>query len=196
MTSAWYASLQGMRELIVTEFVSLDGIVEAPGGEPGFAHSGWVGPHFSDALGEYKLTEQLAADVLLLGRITYESFRGAWPGREGPMAEKINTMRKVVVSTTLADSDWNGTTVTADAIVAVTALKAEEGGPILVAGSRTLVHTLLGAGLVDQLNLQVMPVVLGSGARIYPETESTISLRLDASTALENGVLLQSYRLP
>ena len=88
--------------------------MEAPGGEPGYPHSGWVGRLFSDELGAYKLDEQLAAEVLLLGRTTYESFYGAWPHGEGPMAEKINTMRKVVVSTTLSSSDWQDTTVVSD----------------------------------------------------------------------------------
>ena len=87
-----------MRKLIITEFISLDGVMEAPGGEPGYAHAGWVGPLFSDELGAYKGEEQLAADILLLGRVTYESFYGAWPQREGPMAEKINTMTKYVAS--------------------------------------------------------------------------------------------------
>ncbi len=185
-----------MRKLIVTEFISLDGVVEAPGGEAGYAHSGWVGGYFSDELGAYKFEEQLAADVLLLGRTTFESFAGAWPGRDGPMAEKINTMRKVVASTTLGASSWHDTTVVAhDVPAAVAALKAEDGGPILVAGSRRLVATLLAAGLVDQLNLQVFPLVLGSGARLFPEVPETTPLELEASTALASGVLLQSYRV-
>src|ERR1700761_4747391 len=96
-----------MRELIVTEFVSLDGVMEAPGGEAGYAHAGWVGALFTPELGAYKEAEQLAADILLLGRHTYESFYGAWPGRDGAMAEKINTMTKYVASSTLGSSDWH-----------------------------------------------------------------------------------------
>jgi dihydrofolate reductase len=183
-----------MRKLIVTEFVSLDGVMQAPGGEPGYAHSGWVGPRFSDELGAYKLQEQLAADILLLGRITYESFYGAWPLRDGPMAEKINTMTKRVVSTTLGSSDWQDTTViSGDLGGAIGELKAQDGGPILVAGSRTLVHALLAAGLVDQLNLQVFPLLLGSGARVYPDSPTLTRLTLASSEALPNGVVLQSY---
>jgi dihydrofolate reductase len=184
-----------MRKLIVTEFVSLDGVMQAPGGEPGYAHSGWVGPLFSDELAEYKLAEQLAADVLLLGRRTYESFYGAWPAREGAMAEKINTMTKVVASTTLSSSDWHDTTVVADVPKAVADIKQADGGPILVAGSRSLVHALLDAGLVDELNLQVFPLVLGSGARVYPEREQPLTLELAASNALPNGVVAQTYRV-
>jgi dihydrofolate reductase len=185
-----------MRKLIVTEFISLDGVMQAPGGEPGYAHSGWVGPYFSDELGAYKLEEQLAADVLLLGRVTYESFYGAWPHREGAMAEKINTMTKYVASTTLGSSPWEGTTVVADDFAgAVAELKQAGGGPLLVAGSRSVAQGLLAAGLVDQLNLQVMPTILGSGARLYPETAEPLRLELEESRALPNGVVAQSYRV-
>jgi dihydrofolate reductase len=185
-----------MRKLIVTEFVSLDGVMEAPGGEAGYAHAGWVGPMFSQELGAYKEEEQLAADVLILGRNTYEGFVGAWPSREGAMADKINTMRKVVFSTTLGSSDWHDTTVVAsDLEGAVSALKQEDGGPILVVGSRSVVHALLEAGLVDQINLQVFPLILGSGNRVYPDSPSPRRLELVSSRALDSGVVLQSYRL-
>lgn len=183
-----------MRQLITTTFVSLDGVMEAPGGEPGYAHSGWVGPHFTDELGAYKLAEQDAAEVMVLGRKTYESFYGAWPEREGPMAQKINTMRKVVASTTLGSSDWHDTTVVTDLIPAVRALKAEDGGPILIPGSRSVVQALLAAGLVDEVHLQVFPIVLGSGARLWAETPDTISLALADSVALSNGVQLQTWK--
>jgi len=183
-----------VRRLIVTEFVSLDGVMEAPGGEAGYAHSGWVGPLFSDELGAYKQDEQLAADILLLGRKTYESFYGAWPHREGAFADKINTMPKYVASTTLRTLGWQTATLLQGPVTeAVAALKQQDGGPILVAGSRTLVHTLLEAGLVDQLNLQVFPLLLGSGRRLYPESADTTALRLLSSTALPNGVVLQMY---
>ncbi len=183
-----------MRNLIVTEFVSLDGVMEAPGGEPGYAHAGWVMPFFTDELGAYKYEEQAGADILLLGRTTYESFYGAWPNRDDPMADKINSMTKYVVSTTLGSSDWHDTTViAADMAAAVGELKASDGGPILVAGSRTLVQSLLAAELVDQLNLQVFPLLLGSGDRLYPETTDTQALQLVSSRALDSGVILQSY---
>ena len=184
-----------MRKLIVTEFVSLDGVMEAPGGEAGYAHAGWVAEFFTDELGAYKESEQLAADVLLLGRVTYDSFHGAWPHREGPFAEKINAMRKVVASTTLGSSPWHDTTVLAtDVAGAVQAIKAEDGGPILVAGSRSIVHLLLAEGLVDEVNLQVFPVLLGSGARLYPDSPDRTTLELLSSRTLESGVLLQTYR--
>lgn len=184
-----------MRELIVTQFISLDGVMEAPGGEPGYRHTGWVGPYFSDALGAFRLEEQVGADVLLLGRVTYDSFHGAWPGRAGdPMADKINSMRKVVVSTTLGSSPWTDTSVIAGDVAAeVQGIKAEDGGPILVVGSRTLAHFLLAHGLVDTISLQVFPLILGSGARFYPEGEDRLDLTLQSSRAIDNGVILQSY---
>ncbi len=185
-----------MRKLIVTEFVSLDGVMEAHGGEPGYPHAGWVGPLFSAELGAYKEQEQLAAEVLVLGRKTYESFVGAWPTREGAMADKINSMRKLVASTTLGSSDWHDTSVvSSDLEGAIGALKEEDGGPILVAGSRSVVHALLRAGLVDEINLQVFPLVLGSGNRVYPETSEPLELELVSSRPIENGVVLQTYRV-
>jgi dihydrofolate reductase len=186
-----------MRKLIITEFISLDGVMEAPGGEAGYAHAGWVGPLFSDELGAYKFEEQNAADILLLGRVTYEGFYGAWPHREGPMAEKINTMTKYVASSsTVETEDWQDTTVIGDDVLGrVAALKEEgDGGPILIAGSRTLAQALLVGGLVDQINLQVFPVILGSGERFYPESPNKLALELVSSREVSNGVLLQSYR--
>lgn len=184
-----------MRELIVTEFVSVDGVMEAPGGEPGYAHAGWVGPFFTPELGEYKLSEQLAAEVLLLGRRTYDSFYGAWPERDGEMADKINTMRKLVGSTTLERSDWHDTTIVGDELAArIAEVKQEDGGPILIAGSRSIVHALLAAGLVDEIHLQVFPLVLGSGMRVWPDSPETLALEPAGSRALDNGVVLQTYR--
>ncbi|HEX4108356.1 MAG TPA: dihydrofolate reductase family protein [Solirubrobacteraceae bacterium] len=185
-----------MRELIVTEFVSLDGVMEAPGGEAGYPHAGWVGQYFTDELGAYKQNEQLAADILVLGRRTYETFVGAWPHQEGPMADKINTMSKLVASTTLGSSDWAATTVVgANLEDAVRERKQQDGGPILVAGSRSVVHALLDGGLVDQINLQVFPLVLGSGKRVYPDRPEPIRLGLESSRTLGSGVVLQSYRV-
>jgi dihydrofolate reductase len=186
-----------MRDLIVTAFTSLDGVIQSPGGEPGYAHAGWVGPYFSDELGAYKFQEQNAAETLLLGRTTYESFYGAWPDRAGdPMADKINAMEKFVASTTLGTSPWTNTSVISDDLEgAVAALKAKDGGPILIAGSRSIATQLLTAGLVDQLNLQVFPLILGSGLRLYPESPDAYSLELESSTSTGNGVLMQEYRV-
>lgn len=187
-----------MRKLIVTEFVSLDGVMEAPGGEPGYVHTGWVAPLFDDELGAYKLEEQLEAETMVLGRLTYESFAGAWPEREGPMADKINTMEKVVISSTLdpssttADPRWTNTSIirTVDEVAAI---RAGEGGDILVVGSRLLAQALLLAGLVDELHLQLCPVILGSGRRFYPDGPQKFDLELTGSKRLETGVLLQEF---
>ena len=180
-----------MRKLIVTEFVSLDGVMEAPGGEPGYAHTGWVERYFDEDLGNRRLQENLDADILLLGRVTYESFYGAWPHREGELADKINTMTKYVVSGTLDHSDWHDTTVIG--FDEVKALKDTDGGPILVVGSRMLVHALLSEGLVDELSVQVFPVVLGSGQRVYPESPDRLDLTLVDARTTATGVLLARY---
>lgn len=185
-----------MRTLIVTTFLSLDGVMQAPGGEPGYAHTGWVGRAFSEGLLAYKLEEQLAAGTLLLGRATFESFRDSWPDRDGPMAEKINAMRKVVVSRTLTAPEWAGTTVLPELTEAsVAALKEAPGedGPILVVGSRSVAQWLLRRGLVDALHLQVFPLVLGSGDRLFPEGPDALPFELVDSTPLPNGVLAQRY---
>src|SRR5215475_2688815 len=132
-----------MARLIVTEFITLDGVVEAPGGEPTHPHAGWVGEYMGPEQEEFKLNEALEAESHLLGRVTYESFAGAWPQREGPFAEKINSMPKYVVSSTLSDPlQWEGSTVipTASHVERIEELRAGDGGPILVAGSATLVR--------------------------------------------------------
>ncbi len=184
-----------MRQLIVTEFVSLDGVMEAPGGEPGYRHAGWVGHHFTPELGAFKEAEQLGADVLVLGRKTYDSFYGAWPSREGAMADKINSMRKLVASTTLGRSDWHDTTIVSDDVARrIAEVKQEGDGPMLVAGSRSIVHLLLGNGLVDEIHLQVFPVVLGSGTRLWPQSPDQLPLHHVSSVALDSGVVLQTYR--
>lgn len=185
-------------KIVVTEFVSLDGVMEAPGGEPGYAHSGWVADFHADpGFGEFKLKETLDAEALLIGRVTYESFAGAWPDRDDPQgfARKMNEMPKFVVSKTLTDPDWNNTTVLAgDPIEEITALKEREGGVLLVAGSRTLVHALHEAGLIDEYRLMTFPVVLGSGRRVFPDDiETRRDLKLVKSQPLESGTLILTY---
>jgi dihydrofolate reductase len=185
-----------MRKLIVTEFVSLDGVMEAPGGEVGYQHSGWVFPHQSDEQMQYKLDEVMEADALLIGRVTYEGFSGAWPDRDGPFADKMNGMPKYVVSSTLTDPEWNNTTVLrGDVADEVAKLKDGDGGPILVAGSRTLVHALYDHGLVDEYRLMVFPVILGSGRRVFPDdaADKTV-LELTDTLAFPSGVTVQTYK--
>ena len=159
-----------MREIIVTEFISLDGVVEAPGGEEGFKHTGWTFDIESDpTMYDYKFEETREAGAQLLGRRTYEGFAAAWPGREGDFADLFNSMPKYVVSTTLSDPAWNNSHVLGS-LDDVARLREEDGGPLLVAGSATLVHGLYDAGLVDEWRLMVFPVVLGSGQRLFPDS--------------------------
>ena len=159
-----------MREIIVTEFISLDGVVEAPGGEEGFKHTGWTFDIERDpTMYDYKFEETREAGAQLLGRRTYEGFAAAWPGRDGDFADLFNSMPKYVVSTTLSDPTWNNSHVLGS-LEDVARLREEDGGPLLVAGSPTLVHGLYGAGLVDEWRLMVFPVVLGSGQRLFPDS--------------------------
>ena len=184
-----------MRNVIVTQFVSIDGVMEAPGGEPDYAHTGWVVPHFTPELGAYKFSEITEAGSQLLGRITYESFAGAFPALDDEFAARMNAMPKQVVSTTLHDPAWNNTTVIASDVVSeIQRLKAGDGDPILVSGSATLIETLIEHGLVDEWRLQVFPVVLGSGRRLWPDRAATLPLELVGTQSFPQGVNLLTYR--
>ena len=182
-----------MAKLIVSEFVTLDGVMEAPGGEEGHPHTGWVFDFVSPEQERYKLDEVMEAEGLLLGRVTYEGFAGAWPERTGEFADKMNGMPKYVVSTTLENPAWSNTSVTGD-VKDVAGLKEQDGGPILVAGSRTLVHALMEHGFVDEYRLMIFPVVLGSGARLFPETPDKTPLELSDTRAFDSGVVVHTYR--
>jgi dihydrofolate reductase len=184
-----------MGRIVVTEFVSLDGVVEDPGGAEDYKHGGWS---FEFDRGEdgdkFKLDETLEADALLLGRVTYEGFAAAWPEREGEFADKFNNMPKYVVSSTLDDPEWNNSTVLeGDVPTAVSKLKQEQDGDILVAGSARLVQTLVEHDLVDELRLMVFPVVLGSGKRLFGETGDKKRLRLASSRSVGDGVAILVY---
>lgn len=182
-----------MRKLIVTEFVTVDGVMEAPGGEPTHPHSGWAMHDHTDESLAYKGKELDEVDAHLLGRVTYESFAGAWPKRSGEFADKLNAAPKYVVTSTLDELEWeNSTPLKGDVIEEVTKLKESDGGPILLAGSCQLVHALHEAGLIDEYRLMVFPVVLGSGKRVFPETADMTKLEL---VELQNlgGVQLQVY---
>ncbi len=184
-----------MRKMVVTEFISLDGVIEAPGGENDYVHGAWTMPFWADEIGEFKDEELQAADISLLGRKTYESFAGAWPGRAGdPFADKLNSMRKVVVSTTLTDPEWENTEVIeGDLVEAVQALKAEDGGDILLAGSGSVARALLAADFVDEVRLVQYPVVLGVGQRLFDEAGAH-RLDLVQATPTSSGAVLLTYR--
>jgi dihydrofolate reductase len=184
-----------MGRIVVTEFASLDGVVEDPGGSEDFKYGGWS---FEIERGEegdkFKLDEALEADALLLGRVTYEGFAEAWPSRDGEFADKFNHMPKYVVSSTLKDPEWNNSTVLeGDVAESVSKLKAEQDGDIVVHGSAQLVQALIEHDLVDELRLMVFPVVLGSGKRLFGETSDKKSLRLTDSKTVGDGVALLIY---
>ena len=184
-----------MRKLSITEFVSLDGVMEAPGGEPGYKHVGWVFKHGGDGEhGEFKSEELENTEALLLGRVTYEGFAAAWPERSGDFADKFNSMPKYVVSTTLdEDLEWTNSSVLRD-IDAVRALKEGDGGEISVHGSRTLAQSLIRANLVDEYRIMVFPVILGHGRRLFPDDmEDKIALELTDSRSYPNGVTVNTY---
>jgi dihydrofolate reductase len=184
-----------MRQLIVTEYVTLDGVMEAPGGEPGHPHTGWVFDYADDEHTEYKFNEVLEAGAQLIGRVTYESFAEAWPGREGEFADRMNSMPKYVVTTTLDELDWsNSTPIKGDLAAEVSKLKEGDGGPILVPGSRTLVHSLIEHDLVDEYRLMVVPVVVGSGGKLFPESPHKRELELADTRTFESGVQVHTYR--
>jgi dihydrofolate reductase len=186
-----------MAKLVVSQFMTLDGVVEDPGGSENFERGGWAFEYDRGPEGDkFKLDEVMAADALLLGRTTYEGFAEAWPSREGDFADKFNNMSKYVVSTTLEDPDWNNSTVIKDDVAgAVAKLKEQGGGDILVNGSVELVQTLLEHALVDEYRLMVFPVVLGSGKRLFGETSEAAGLKLvDSKPAGETVILTYAPR--
>jgi dihydrofolate reductase len=185
-----------MARIVVTEFVSLDGVMEDPGGAEDFRHGGWA---FEFSRGEegdqFKLDETLASEALLLGRLTYEGFAAAWPSRDGEFADKFNSMPKYVVSSSLDSPDWTNTQVlNGDVKEAVAKLKDEQSGDIVVHGSAQLVQALLEDGLVDELRLMVFPVVLGSGKRLFGETGDKKPLRLVDARTVGDGVSILVYQ--
>jgi dihydrofolate reductase len=181
--------------IVVTEFVSLDGVMQAPGGES-FKYPGWS---FEFDRGEdgdqFKLDETRQADGLVLGRRTYESFAGAWPQRDGEFADKFNAMPKYLVSTTLKDPDWNNTTVldSGDATTQVRKLKEDFDGELQVPGSHQLVQELIESDLVDQINLMIFPVILGTGKKVFDEKSERRKLRLKESKVVGDGVVVLIY---
>jgi dihydrofolate reductase len=183
-----------MGKIVVTEFSSLDGVMEAPGGED-FKYPGWS---FEFDRGEdgnqFKLEETMEADALLLGRRTYESFAGAWPELEGEFADKFNTMPKFLVSSTITEPEWSNTTrLEGDVVEAVRKLKDEFDGVIQVPGSRQLVQDLIEHDLVDQVNLMIFPVVLGTGKRVFGEYSDKKPMKLVESKTVGEGVVVLIY---
>jgi dihydrofolate reductase len=172
-----------MAKIVVSEFISVDGVVEDPGGSEGWDRGGWAFKYERGPEGDkFKLDEVMAADALLLGRVTYEGFAEAWPSREGEFADKFNNMPKYVASTTMGDPEWNNSHVlSGDVAAEVAKLKDGPGGDLLVNGSVTLCRTLIENDLVDEYRLMVFPVVLGAGKKLFQDTSRPLSLELTGS---------------
>jgi dihydrofolate reductase len=185
-----------MGRIVVTEFISLDGVIEAPGGGEGFKHDGWT---FEFDRGEdgdqFKFDELMEAEAQLLGRRTYQGFAAAWPTFTDNVgfAEKMNSMPKYVVSTTLESADWNNTTILRS-LDDVARTKDEVDGVMLVAGSAQLVQGLLESDLVDELRLMVFPVVLGTGKRLWGETSDKKTFTLAEAKTVGEGVAVLTFR--
>jgi len=184
-----------MGRIVVTEFISVDGVIEAPGGGEDYKYGGWTFEiDRGDEGNRFKLDETMSSAALLLGRRTYEGFAAAWPGRDGEFADKFNTMPKYVVSSTLRDPEWsNSTVLSGDVVDEITKLKREQDGDIVVHGSAQLVQSLIENDLVDELRLMVFPVVLGTGKRLFGETTDKKRLQLSSSRVVGDGVAIQVY---
>jgi len=185
-----------MGRIVVTEFISLDGVVEAPGGEPNFRYPNWSFEFDRGADGEeFKEREALNSSALLLGRATYEGFAAAWPNYTGDLADKYNGMPKYVISSNIADPGWTNTTVlSGDFATTVAALKERVDGDISVPGSIRLVQALLAADLVDELHLMTFPVILGHGRRLWGETPDKAAWDLVDATRYGDGVVVTILR--
>jgi dihydrofolate reductase len=184
-----------MGRIVVTTFSSLDGVVQAPGSEE-FAHKNWSFEFDRGAEGEqFKVDEALAADALLIGRVTYEGFASAWPNQKGDLADKYNSMPKYVVSKTLTEPAWNNTHVLSGPVAdEVATLKKQVDGEIQVPGSIRLVHELFQHDLVDELRIMTFPVILGTGRRLIGTTPDKSAWTLSESRSVGDGVLITIYR--
>jgi dihydrofolate reductase len=184
-----------MGRIVVTEFVSVDGVIEDPGGAENFKHGGWAFEFSRGDEGDrFKLEETLDSEALLLGRVTYDGFADAWPERDGEFADKFNNMPKYVVGTNADVARWtNATVLEGDPVQAARRLREEHDGNIVVHGSARLAQTLLEHDLVDELRLMVFPVVLGEGKRLFSETSDKKTLRLVSSSVVGDGVTIVVY---
>jgi dihydrofolate reductase len=185
-----------MRKIIVTEFMTLDGVIEAPGGdETRHPHGGWQREYTHKETEKYKIDELSSVDALLLGKNTYELFAGFWPTQTGAgFADPINKLPKYVVSRSLQKVEWNNSHILRDVAKDVAALKKSDGGNILVYGSGTLVKALLHHDLVDALRLMVYPISVGGGLRIFDDNRELKKFKLTYSRAVDNGALILEYQ--
>ena len=186
-----------MGTIVISDNVSLDGVIQDPAGDEGFRHGGWVGLiKDRPELNKLALDEALGAQALLLGRRSYEWLAARWPSRSGELADRLNSLPKYVVSSTLEDPDWNNSTVLkGDVLNEVSKLKQEINGEVVVPASFQLVRTLMGHDLVDELRLKIFPVVLGAGERLFGETSDKKSMRLVATQTVEGDVAFLTYEV-
>ena len=188
-----------MGKIVVSENVTLDGVIQDPAGDEGFRHGGWVGLlSNSPQLGKLALDEALGAEAFLLGRRTYEWLAARWPSRSGELADRLNSLPKYVVSATLEHPAWNNSTVLkGDVVTEVSKLKHELTGDIVIPASFQLVHTLIEHDLVDELRLKIFPVVLGAGERLFGQTSDSKPMHLADTQTVEGGIACLTYqRLP
>jgi dihydrofolate reductase len=188
-----------MGKIVISENVTLDGVIQDPTGEEGFRHGGWAGragPRGREATAKVLLDEALGAEALLLGRRTDEYFGSRWNSRSGELADRLNSLPKYIVSSTLKDPVWNNSTVLkGDVVNEVSKLKQELDGDIVVYASCQLVRTLMEHDLIDELRLMVYPVVLGAGERLFGETSDKKSMRLVSTRTVEGGLAYLTYEL-
>jgi dihydrofolate reductase len=184
-------------KIVISENVSLDGVIEDPAGDEGFRRGGWVGLLAGrEDVAKVALDEALGAEALLLGRRTYEWLAARWPSRNGELADRLNSLPKYVVSSTLEDPDWNNSTVLkGDVVREVSKLKQELDGEIVVPGSFQLLRTLIEHDLVDELRLKIFPVVLGAGERLFGETSDKKPMRLVDTQTIGDGIAFLKYEL-
>ncbi|WP_315817659.1 dihydrofolate reductase family protein [Paraflavitalea speifideaquila] len=185
-----------MRKIIVTEFITLDGVVEAPGGnETPHPHGGWQAQYKAPETGQYKVAELAGVDALLLGKNTYTAFSGYWPTQTGGgFADRINQLPKYVVSQSLQKVEWNNSHLLRNVASDVAALKNTDGGDILVYGSATLAKALLHHNLIDELHLMLFPISIGGGLRLFDDSRELTKFKLKYSRAFDSGVLILEYQ--
>jgi dihydrofolate reductase len=187
-----------MRKIVVTEFMTLDGVMEDPGGAEKMKYGGWSGQYWNEEAQQYKFDELFATDALLLGRVTYEGFAAAWPTMtdEDEFADRMNSLPKYVISKTLDHVEWNNSIlIKGDVIEELSKLKQESGQDIIIHGSGELIHSLLQHDLIDEFRFMVFPIILGEGKRLFKETDELNRLKLLETKTFETGVIVLHYRL-
>jgi dihydrofolate reductase len=184
-----------MGKIVISENVSLDGVIEDPAGDEGFRLGGWVGKIADrEQVNQTVLDEALGSEAWLLGRRSYEWFAARWPSRTGALADRLNNLPKYVVSSTLGDADWNNSTVLrGDVLTEVSTLKQELNGEIVIPAGFELVSTLMEHDLVDELRLKIYPVVLGAGRRLFGQTTDKKTMRLVDTQTLDDDVAFLTY---